>query len=88
MIISNAINAKFTEDIGGIDFFILMDTTRDLSIQVTGLRGLKSRNYEFRIHGNGDCRDLGSHFNPEMVNCLRLIFIQKVFSCKNVITID
>ena len=40
MIISNAIYAKFTEDIGGIDFFILMDTTRDLGILVTGFRGL------------------------------------------------
>ena len=74
MIISNAINSKFTEDIGGIDFFILMDTTRDLSIQVKGLRGLKSGNYEFHIHGNGDCSDAGSYFNPEMVNRLRLIF--------------
>ena len=76
MNISNAIIGKFTEDIGGIDFFILMDTTRDFSIQVAGLRGLKVGNYEFHIHGNGDCNYPGSNFSPEMVNRLRLIFFQ------------
>ena len=76
MIISNAINAKFTVDIGGTDFFILMDTTRDLSIQVTGLRGLRIQNYEFHIHRNGDSSDPGYHFNPETVNRLRLIFFK------------
>ena len=75
MIISNANNVKFTEDIGGIDFFILMDTTRDLSIQVTGLRGLKSGKHGFHIHENGDCRDPGSHFNPEMVRLIRIYVI-------------
>ena len=53
-----------------------MDATRDLSIQVTGLRGLKSGKHGFHVHENGDCSDPGSHFNPEMVNCLRLIFFQ------------
>ena len=81
MITSNVINTKFTEDIGGTASFIQMDATRDLSIQVTGLRGLKSGKHGFHVHENGDCSDPGSHFNPEMVNCLRLIFIQKVFSC-------
>ena len=58
-----------------------MDATRDLSIQVTGLRGLKSGKHGFHVHENGDCSDPGSHFNPEMVNRLRLIFSLKVLGC-------
>ena len=45
-----------------------MDATKDLSIQVTGLRGLKSGKHGFHIHENGDCLNPGAHFNPEMVN--------------------
>ena len=41
--------------------------TKDLSIQVTGLKGLKSGKHGFHIHENGDCTNPGAHFNPEMV---------------------
>ena len=77
MITSNVINAKFTDDIGGTASFIQMDATRDLSIQVTGLRGLKSGKHGFHVHENGDCSDPGSHFNPEMVGNFWPIFFKK-----------
>ena len=55
------------EDIRGSASFIQMDASKDLSIQITGLRGLKTGKHGFHIHENGDCKDPGTHFNPEMV---------------------
>jgi len=54
------------DDIRGSATFIQIDPTKDLSIQVTGLHGLKSGKHGFHIHENGDCSDPGAHFNPEM----------------------
>ena len=64
-------NLYFTADIRGSATFIQIDPTKDLSIQVTGLHGLKSGKHGFHIHENGDCSDPGAHFNPEMVNVLK-----------------
>ena len=55
------------EDIRGSASFIQMDAAKDLSIQITDLRGLKTGKHGFHIHENGDCKNPGSHFNPEMV---------------------
>ena len=66
-------NLYFTDDIRGSATFIQIDPTKDLSIQVTGLHGLKSGKHGFHIHENGDCSDPGAHFNPEMVNVLKII---------------
>ena len=65
-------NLYFTADIRGSATFIQIDPTKDLSIQVTGLHGLKSGKHGFHIHENGDCSDPGAHFNPEMVNVLKI----------------
>ena len=65
---SKTFHFKILEDIHGSATFIQIDATKDLSIQVTGLRGLKSGKHGFHIHENGDCTNPGAHFNPEMVN--------------------
>ena len=64
-------NVFYTENIRGTATFIQIDPTKDLSIQVTALHGLKSGKHGFHIHENGDCSDPGAHFNPEMVNVLK-----------------
>ena len=58
---------SFLVDVQGSALFYQSNPTKDLSIQVTGLKGLKSGKHGFHIHENGDCRNPGSHFNPEMV---------------------
>ena len=58
---------SFLVDIQGSALFYQSNPTNDLSIQVTGLKGLKSGKHGFHIHENGDCTNPGSHFNPEMV---------------------
>ena len=58
---------SFIVDIQGSALFYQSNPTKDLSIQVTGLKGLKSGKHGFHIHENGDCTNPGAHFNPEMV---------------------
>ena len=58
---------SFLVDVQGSALFYQSNPTKDLSIQVTGLKGLKSGKHGFHIHENGDCRNPGAHFNPEMV---------------------
>ena len=58
---------SFLVDVQGSALFYQSNPTKDLSIQVTGLKGLNSGKHGFHIHENGDCRNPGSHFNPEMV---------------------
>jgi len=38
--------------------------SENLTITVTNVTGLKVGNHGFHIHGNGNCKDPGSHFNP------------------------
>ena len=58
---------SFLVDVRGSALFYQSNPTKDLSIQVTDLKGLKSGKHGFHIHENGDCRNPGAHFNPEMV---------------------
>ena len=58
---------SFLVDVQGSALFYQSNPTKDLSIQVTGLKGLKSGKHGFHIHENGDCTNPGAHFNPEMV---------------------
>ena len=39
-----------------------------MTITVTNVSGLKEGNHGFHIHGNGTCKDPGSHFNPSKVS--------------------
>ena len=65
----------FLVDVQGSALFYQSNPSKDLSIQVTGLKGLKSGKHGFHIHENGDCRNPGAHFNPEMVIYFKKTYI-------------
>ena len=45
--------------------------SENLTITVTNVTGLTEGNHGFHIHGNGNCKDPGSHFNPAKVSTVR-----------------
>ena len=45
--------------------------SENLNITVTNVSGLEEGNHGFHIHGNGTCKDPGSHFNPSKVRLIQ-----------------